>query len=105
MIPVNAVETRSGVQLAPPHYLLKTPSEALLARRRERLRMLPMVAASYGVDTLLLCAFYAAGSVPWQLPPTYLVSGLLLCGAFHLVLDSDLPERTRDHHLVMERSE
>ncbi|MGZ5249747.1 MAG: GGDEF domain-containing protein, partial [Caldimonas sp.] len=72
-------------------------------RRRERLRMLPMVAASYGVDTVLLCAYYAAGSVPWQMPPAYLVCGLLVCAAFHLMLDSSLPERMRDHHLVMEQ--
>jgi diguanylate cyclase (GGDEF)-like protein len=98
-----AVESGAGVQPALPHEAAKLPSEALQTRRRERLRMLPMVAASYGVDTLLLCAYYAVGAVPWQMPPTFLVCGLLLCGAFHLVLDSDLPERMRDHHLVMEQ--
>ena len=103
MVPMNAVETSSGALPAPPHEPAKAPGEALLARRRERLRMLPMVVASYGVDTLLLCAFYAAGSVPWQLPPAYLLSGLLLCGVFLVVLGSDLPERMRDHHLVMEQ--
>ncbi|MEO5881437.1 MAG: GGDEF domain-containing protein [Caldimonas sp.] len=65
--------------------------------------MLPFVAASYGVDTLLLCAYFATGVIPWQMPPTYLAGGLLLCAAWHLVLDSELPERTRDHHLVMEQ--
>ena len=98
-----AVESGAGVQPAPPHEAATAPSEALQARRRERLRMLPMVAASYVVDTLLLCAYSAIGVVPWQVPPTFLVCGLLLCGAFHLVLDSDLPERMRDHHLVMEQ--
>ena len=78
-------------------------AEALLKRRRERLRMLPFVAASYVVDTVLLCAYFAAGVIPWQMPPTYLAAGLLLCAAFHVVLDSGLPERTRDHHLVMEQ--
>ena len=103
MVPVKAVEVSTGVEPAPPHERARAPAEALLARRRERLRMLPMVAASYGIDTALLCAFYAAGSIPWQMPPTFLLCGLMVCGAFHLVLDSDLPERTRDHHLVMEQ--
>jgi diguanylate cyclase (GGDEF)-like protein len=98
-----AVESGAGVQPAPPHEAAKARSEALQARRRERLRMLPMVAASYGVDTLLLTAYFAVGVVPWQVPPTFLACGLVLCGAFHLVLDSDLPERMRDHHLVMEQ--
>ena len=97
------MQASGGADPALPHDAAKTPTEALLTRRRERLRMLPMVAASYGVDTALLCAYYAAGVVPWQMPPTFLVCGLLLCGAFHLVLDSDLPERMRDHHLVMEQ--
>ena len=87
----------------PPHAPETLSPEALLKRRRERLRMLPFVAASYGVDTLLLCAYLAVGVLPWQVPPTYLAVGLLLCAAFHLVLDTDLPERTRDHHLVMEQ--
>lgn len=100
---MNAVDTSAGALPVPPHEVVKAPVEGLLARRRERLRMLPMVVASYGVDTLLLCAFYAAGSVPWQLPPAYLLSGLLLCGVFLVVLGSDLPERMRDHHLVMEQ--
>ena len=98
-----AVDSGVGVQPAPPHEAVKAPSEALQARRRERLRMLPIVAASYGVDTALLCAYFAVGVVPWQMPPTFLACGLLLCGGFHLVLDSDLPERMRDHHLVMEQ--
>jgi hypothetical protein len=90
----------SGLPHAPESAL---SPEALLKRRRERLRMLPFVAASYGVDTVLLCAYFAIGVLPWQMPPTYLAVGLLLCAAFHLLLDSDLPERTRDHHLVMEQ--
>ena len=98
-----AVEASVGAQPAPTLDPAKPPTEALLTRRRERLRMLPMVAASYGVDTALLCAYFAVGVVPWQMPPTFLVCGLLLCGAFHLVLDSGLPERMRDHHLVMEQ--
>jgi hypothetical protein len=35
--------------------------EALLKRRRERLRMLPFVVASYVVDAILLCAYFASG--------------------------------------------
>jgi hypothetical protein len=65
--------------------------------------MLPFVVASYVVDAILLCAYFASGVIPWQVPPTYLAAGLLLCAGSHLVLDSDLPERTRDHHLVMEQ--
>ena len=103
MLPSNAVETRAGVLSGPQHAPETLSPEALLKRRRERLRMLPFVAASYGVDTLLLCAYFAVGVLPWQMPATYLAVGLLLCAAFHLVLDSDLPERTRDHHLVMEQ--
>ena len=104
MLPSNAVETSAGVLSAtPPHGAESLPPEALLKRRRERLRMLPFVVASYGVDTVLLCAYFAAGVIPWQMPPTYLAAGLLLCAASHFVLDSDLPERTRDHHLVMEQ--
>ena len=96
------MEASAGAQPALPHDA-QAPTEALLARRRERLRMLPMVAVSYGVDATLLCAYYAVGVVPWQVAPTFLVCGLLLCAAFHVVLDSSLPERMRDHHLVMEQ--
>lgn len=98
-----AMEAGADTQSGLPHDAAKAPTETLRMRRRERLRMLPMVAASYAVDTALLCAYYVVGVVPWQMPPTFLVCGLLLCGAFHLVLDSDLPERMRDHHLVMEQ--
>jgi hypothetical protein len=91
MLPSNAVETRAGVLSGPQHAPETLSPEALLKRRRERLRMLPFVAASYGVDTLLLCAYFAVGVLPWQMPATYLAVGLLLCAAFHLVLDSDLP--------------
>ncbi len=65
--------------------------------------MMPFVAGSYVVDTVLLFAFYAVGAVPWQMPLAYLACGLMLCAAFHLVLGSSLPERIRDHHLVMEQ--
>ena len=66
--------------------------------------MLPFVAASYVVDTAPAAApMSPPASFRWQMPPTYLAAGLLLCAAFHLVLDSSLPERARDHHLVMEQ--
>jgi len=103
MLPSKAVESGAGVPPAPLHAPAAPPPEALLARRRERLRMLPFVAASYAADTVLLCAYYAVGVIPWQMPPAYLACGLMMCAAFHLVLDSNLPERTRDHHLVMEQ--
>ena len=103
MLPSNTVETRAGVLSAPLHGAQAPSASTLLKRRRERLRMLPFVAASYLLDSLLLFAYVAVGAIPWQVPPAYLASGLLLCGAFHLVLDSDLPERSRDHHLVMEQ--
>ena len=103
MLPSNTVETRAGVLSGPLHGAEAPSAEALLKRRRERLRMLPFVAASYAVDTVLLFAYVAVGAIPWQMPPAYLACGLLLCAAFHLVLDSALPERARDHHLVMEQ--
>jgi diguanylate cyclase len=104
MAPSNAAETGAGVLPAPPHApAAALPPEALQTRRRERLRMLPFVAASYGLDSLLLCAYCAAGVIPWWIPPIYLASGLMLCVAFHFILDSSLPERTRDHHLVIEQ--
>lgn len=98
-----ATQASAGAQPVLPHDAAEATTEALLARRRERLRMLPMVAASYGIDTALLCAFFAIGVVPWQVPPSFLFCGLLLCATFHFVLDSGLPERMRDHHLVMEQ--
>ena len=103
MPPSNMLETRAGVLSGPLHGAEPPSAEALLKRRRERLRMLPFVAASYLVDTLLLFAFVAVGAVGWRMPVAYLASGLLLCGAFHFVLDSPFPERARDHHLVMEQ--
>lgn len=65
--------------------------------------MLPMVAISYLVDTVLLACFSVIGVLPWSVPPVFLLCGLLVCGAFHLVLDSEFPERLRDHHMVMEQ--
>ena len=103
MLPTKAVDTVAGLPPALPHAPAALPPEALLHRRRERLRMLPFVAASYVVDTALLCAYFAAGVIPWQMPAAYLACGLLLCAVSHAVLDSTLPERTRDHHLVMEQ--
>jgi hypothetical protein len=72
-------------------------------RRRERLRMLPMVAASYVVDTVMLLCFCIVGALPWSMPPVFLACGLLICTAFRFVLDSEFPERLRDHHMVMEQ--
>jgi diguanylate cyclase (GGDEF)-like protein len=79
------------------------PAEALRVRRKERLRMLPMVMASYVVDTALLVCFCLTGVLPWAMPAVFLGAGLVICAAFHLVLDSDFPERLRDHHMVMEQ--
>jgi diguanylate cyclase len=79
------------------------PADALRVRRQERLRMLPMVMASYVVDTTLLVCFCLAGVLPWTMPAVFLGAGLVICAAFHLVLDSELPERLRDHHMVMEQ--
>ncbi len=37
------------------------------------------------------------------MPAAFLGCGLLICGAFHVVLSSAFPERLRDHHMVMEQ--
>jgi diguanylate cyclase (GGDEF)-like protein len=103
MVPVNSVELHAGTEPVPPHERAGAPALDLHGRRRERMRMLPIVAASYCVDAGFLCAYAAAGSIPWLMPVAYLLSGLLLCGAFYMVLGSALPERMRDHHLVMEQ--
>ncbi len=79
------------------------PAEALQVRRKERLRMLPMVLTSYVVDTVLLLCFCVVGVLPWAMPAAFLGCGLLICGAFHVVLSSAFPERLRDHHMVMEQ--
>jgi diguanylate cyclase (GGDEF)-like protein len=78
-------------------------SDAMRARRKERLRMLPKVAASYAVDTAFLLGLCLAGALPWSMPPVFLACGLLVCTTFHFILDSDFPERLRDHHMVMEQ--
>ena len=98
-----SVKTGLGDLPELPHEIVPAPSDVLQRRRRERLRTLPMVTVSYCVDAVLLCAFAGTGVVPWQVPYTFLGCGLLLCGAFYLVLNSNLPERMRDHHLVMEQ--
>lgn len=33
----------------------------------------------------------------------FLACGLLVCTAFHFILDSDFPQRLRDHRMVMEQ--
>jgi diguanylate cyclase (GGDEF)-like protein len=81
----------------------ENPSESMRERRAARLRMLPMVVTSYVVDTALLSGFCLVGVLPWTMPMLFLGSGMLLCGAFQLVLNSDFPERLRDHHMVMEQ--
>ncbi|MDQ6630097.1 MAG: GGDEF domain-containing protein [Pseudomonadota bacterium] len=94
-------ELHSGGEPGPPHATVEQAQATLRLRRRERLRMLPMVAASYIVDSALLCAYVVSGVLTWQVPAAYLASGLALSAAFYLVLNSGLPERLRDHHLVM----
>jgi hypothetical protein len=48
MLPSNQVETSAGLLSGtPPHGAETLPPEALLKRRRERLKMLPFVVASY----------------------------------------------------------
>jgi hypothetical protein len=79
------------------------PSEAMGVRRKERLRMLPVVTTSYVVDTALLLCFCLAAALPWSMPPVFLASGLLVCTGVRFILDSDLSERLRDHHMVMEQ--
>jgi diguanylate cyclase (GGDEF)-like protein len=98
-----SLESGAGDLPALPHEAAPTPSDALVRRRRERLRTLPMVTVSYCVDAVLLCTYAATDVVPWQVPLAFLACGLLLCGAFYLLLSSTLPERMRDHHLVMEQ--
>jgi diguanylate cyclase (GGDEF)-like protein len=95
------IATRSDP--APMPAVQPAPSDALQVRRKERLRMLPMVATSYAVDTVLLLCFCLIGVLPWSMPPAFLATGLLVCGAFRWLLASDFPEHLRDHHMVMEQ--
>jgi diguanylate cyclase (GGDEF)-like protein len=99
----NSIEVLGGPASVSPQVKPAGPAESMRVRRKERLRMLPMVATSYVVDTALLFCFCLVGSLPWSVPPVFLACGLLICAAFHLVLDSDFPERLRDHHMVMEQ--
>jgi diguanylate cyclase (GGDEF)-like protein len=75
----------------------------LLARRRERLRMLPMITASYFFDAAMLAGYAATGVVGWAAPVLLLGLGLMVCGGFHVLLNTQVPERFRDHHMVVEQ--
>ena len=61
------------------------------------------MAASYGLDALLLCGYAALGAAPWALPAAYLVAGLSLTALFFGIFQGNWPERLRDHHMVVEQ--
>lgn len=59
-----------------------------------------VIVASYGIDTVLLGLFAAAGTVSPALPLAYGGAALAICAAFLGLLRSGLSLRTRDPSLT-----
>jgi diguanylate cyclase (GGDEF)-like protein len=77
------------------------PVNASRAQRGQHLASLSMVAGSYAVDTLLLAAFAAAGTLGWQVPLAYAAIALALLAGFALVFVRRWNLRFRDHYLTL----
>jgi diguanylate cyclase (GGDEF)-like protein len=71
------------------------------ARRGQHLASLSMVAGSYAIDTLLLLAFAAAGTLAWRVPVVYGLAALALLAGFALVFLRRWNLRFRDHYLTL----
>jgi diguanylate cyclase (GGDEF)-like protein len=71
------------------------------ARRGQHLASLSMVGASYAVDTLLLVAFAAVGTLDWRVPLVYALLALTVLGAFALVFLRRWNLRFVDHYLTL----
>lgn len=94
-----------GTTSAAPLTAASSPGgdDRLEARRRERLVTLPMMAASYVLDAVLLAGYAAVGVAPWSMPFAYLIAGLGLTAIFLRIFQGRWPERLRDHHMVIEQ--
>jgi diguanylate cyclase (GGDEF)-like protein len=69
--------------------------------QRQRLWWTGATAASYGVDTLFLGLFAAAGTIPGFLPLAYGAAAALICGGTFAVTVSGLNLRARDPSLTV----
>lgn len=80
---------------------MPAPNTEPAAQRSQHLASLSMVAGSYAVDTLLLLAFAAVGTLGWQVPLVYASIALALLAAFALVFLRRWNLRFRDHYLTL----
>lgn len=80
---------------------MPAPPNNPVARRSQHLASLSMVAGSYAVDTLLLAAFAAAGTLGWLVPLVYGSIALALLAAFALVFLRRWNLRFQDHYLTL----
>lgn len=68
-------------------------------RRRLRLRMLGIIAASYGVDAIILLLYAVVGTTTMRVPLLFAAAAAVICVAFALVLQTKLGERAYDPFL------
>jgi diguanylate cyclase (GGDEF)-like protein len=73
----------------------------LQRRRAQRLRMLGLVAASYGIDSLMIALLAAAGVVSGLVPLVYAGTAAICLTAFYLALGGSFAERQPDHYLTL----
>lgn len=69
--------------------------------RAQRTRIRALVALSYGVDTLLLAAFAAAGTIPAIAAAGYGAAGLASCALFYVLDRIGFSDRQRDPYLTL----
>lgn len=96
--------TQSTIGAVPVDAVPPDPGTGVLQRRRrERLKTLPLVVASNTIDGAFLMGFSGLGVIAWHVSVGLLALASSFYLMFFIILRTQLPERLRDHHMVIEQ--
>jgi diguanylate cyclase (GGDEF)-like protein len=73
----------------------------LSRRARQRRQIQGMIAVSYLLDTVILLLYARAGTVPVEIAPAYLASGLVSVALYLVLSETGFTERFADHYFIV----
>src|SRR5215469_12592528 len=73
----------------------------LSRRARQRRQIQGMIAISYLVDAFILLLYAQAGTIPVEVAPVYLASGLASVALYLVLSETGFTERFTDHYFIV----
>ncbi len=97
-VPMTADVTTDPIAAGDSMHADEVPARRM---RAQRMHIRALVALSYGVDTLLLAAFAAAGTITAIAAAAYGVAGFASCALFYVLDRIGFSDRQRDPYLTL----